>query len=146
MVPFWGHDGFPNDQVPRDAVMNLFSTIYSNNVADRRTRDFLALHGLLEQHRPNDEADMGTSMREYAAYLSGMKYEQDLGTMQELRQIMRDIAGAQSVAEPTDWSLDRFLHALEFPKFADGANAFGQFHPVWIRNKVSFVMTKKEKR
>lgn len=76
-------------------------------------------------------------MREYATYLSSASYEKDLSTMQELRQMMRDVP-QETVVEHSGWSLDRFLHALQYPKFAQGANTFGQFHPVWIRTKAFY--------
>lgn len=138
MVPFWGHDNFPEHHVKQDAVQRLFETIYSPAIAQRKTRDFLAMYQTIETRRPSDAAIMGRDMHEYMAYLSGIHFERDMITMQTLDQLMHDQDIASTSNTRNGWSLDRFFHALEYAPFRKGKATFSTRHPVWVRDKTYY--------
>lgn len=125
MVPFWGHDGFGTD-LSIESVQRLFETRNPRAMAARKARDFMELHTLIEENRPDDARVMGRTMRQYMRYLSSVDYEHDMVSMQQVLVMMQD--------GHNEWSLSRFFSGLDYVGFSEGVQSFPRLHPAWVRD------------
>lgn len=121
MVPFFGNDGFTS--MTEDSVRLIFQRGNVNNedVARKKARQFMALNTLIEQHRPNDDAIIGSTMAQYVSYLAGPQFTRDMMYVNDVRQHMR-----------ITFDMDNWLREL-------GMTSFPDYHLAWVRDNAYYM-------
>jgi predicted metalloendopeptidase len=119
MIPFFGNDGFAITDEQR--VLDIFrSGNNGDELARKKTEQFLTLNRLIEHHRPDDAESMGRSMAEFVRYLSGPLFTQDIVYVNDVERLMR-----------IHFNVNAMLRELGL--------TFPPYHLAWLRNKVYYM-------